>query len=89
MSIPCLSLEGKTAIVTGSRRGIGKAIALLFAEAGADVAVCDIVASEELNATAEEIRQAYRIMARQYHPSAARRRLPRCCSTRSSKPMPS
>ena len=35
------SLEGKKAIVTGARRGIGKAIALGFAEAGADVAVCD------------------------------------------------
>ncbi|UCE97967.1 MAG: SDR family NAD(P)-dependent oxidoreductase, partial [Dehalococcoidia bacterium] len=57
MSIPCLSLEGKIAVVTGSRRGIGKAIALLFAEAGADMAVCDIVASKELNTTAEEIRK--------------------------------
>lgn len=57
MSIPCLSLEGKVAVVTGSRRGIGKAIALRFAEAKADVAVCDIVAGDELNTTAEEIKK--------------------------------
>ncbi len=57
MAVPCLSLEGKVAIVTGSRRGIGRAIALLFAEAGADVAVCDYVAGDELNNTAEEIRK--------------------------------
>ena len=57
MAVPCLSLEGKVAIVTGSRRGIGRAIALLFAEAGADVAVCDYVAGDELNNTAEDIRK--------------------------------
>lgn len=34
------SLEGKTAIVTGGGTGIGKAIALEFARAGADVALC-------------------------------------------------
>ncbi len=34
------SLEGKTAIVTGGGTGIGKAIALEFARAGADVAIC-------------------------------------------------
>src|SRR5438132_8982740 len=36
---PC-SLEGKTAIVTGGGTGIGKSIALEFARAGADVALC-------------------------------------------------
>jgi NAD(P)-dependent dehydrogenase (short-subunit alcohol dehydrogenase family) len=33
------SVEGKTAIVTGAGRGIGRAIAVTLAEAGADVAV--------------------------------------------------
>lgn len=51
------SLENQIAIVTGSRRGIGKAIALTFAEAGADVALCALTDDEKLKAVTEQIRQ--------------------------------
>jgi 3-oxoacyl-[acyl-carrier protein] reductase len=37
-----MKLNNKTAIVTGSRRGIGRAIALALAKEGANVTVSDI-----------------------------------------------
>src|ERR1700678_3225540 len=40
-------VEGKVAIVTGAGRGIGRAIAILMAEEGARVVVCDVGASLE------------------------------------------
>ena len=56
MRIPRLSLEGQVAIVTGARRGIGKDTALVLAEAGADVAVSDLVTGTgELDGVAKEI----------------------------------
>ena len=47
-------LENKVAIVTGAGRGIGKAISLAFAEAGADV-VAVARSKEEIEATAHEV----------------------------------
>jgi len=48
-------LEGKTAIVTGAARGIGKAIALKFAQEGANIAFTDLVIDENAKATEVEI----------------------------------
>jgi len=55
MTVPKLSLAGRVAIVTGASRGIGRAIALGFAEAGADVVVCSRTLPD-LEKVAEEIR---------------------------------
>lgn len=48
-------LTGKTALITGAARGIGKAIALKFASEGANIAFTDLVIDENGKATEEEI----------------------------------
>ena len=55
-------MSGK-ALVTGARRGIGKAIALALADAGFDVAVMDVAPSDELSATAAEVAAKGRVSA--------------------------
>lgn len=54
MYLPSFRLDGKTAIVTGAGRGIGRAIAIGMAEAGADVAVISRTEAD-LQETAAEI----------------------------------
>ncbi len=49
-----MRLSGKTALVTGAARGIGKAIAVAFAREGAEVVVCDRD-EEAAELTAQEI----------------------------------
>ena len=49
-------LQGKSALVTGSRRGIGRAIALELAREGADVAINDVDGAEAAETVAGEAR---------------------------------
>lgn len=58
MNLPNLSLEGKIALITGAKRGVRKAIALTFAEAGVDVALCSrVIEDGQLEAVAREIQK--------------------------------
>jgi NAD(P)-dependent dehydrogenase (short-subunit alcohol dehydrogenase family) len=58
MTLPNLSLEGKIALITGGRGGLGKIFASAFAEAGADVAVCDVVEENgDLTGVAEAVQR--------------------------------
>jgi len=53
-----MHLKGKTALITGSGRGLGKAIALQLAQLGANIVLNDILASDSIDATAEEFKAA-------------------------------
>lgn len=63
-------LDGKTALVTGAAKGIGKAIALKFASEGADIAFTDLVINETALQTVSEI-EAYGVKCRAYASNAA------------------
>jgi len=63
-------LNGKTALITGAARGIGKAIALKFASEGANVAFTDLVIDENGKATENEI-AALGVKAKGYASNAA------------------
>ncbi|MDE5997628.1 MAG: 3-oxoacyl-[acyl-carrier-protein] reductase [Muribaculaceae bacterium] len=63
-------LAGKTALVTGAARGIGKALALRFAAEGANVAFTDIVIDENGKQTEDEL-LALGVKAKGYASNAA------------------
>ncbi|PNT92879.1 3-oxoacyl-[acyl-carrier-protein] reductase [Clostridium thermosuccinogenes] len=53
-----MSLKGKTAVITGSGRGIGKAIAFKLAQMGANVVLNSTPSSDSADIAAEELRAA-------------------------------
>ncbi len=63
-------LEGKTALITGASRGIGKAIAVRFAMEGSDIAITNIVDDDEFKTTIKEI-EALGVKAKGYVSNAA------------------
>ena len=63
-------LEGKTALVTGGSRGIGKAIAIAFAETGAQVAFSDLVYDDQAKELEKEL-EALGVKAKAYASDAS------------------
>ena len=53
MILEKFKLDGKVAVVTGAGRGIGQAYALGLAEAGADIAIVDVI---DMSETAEKVK---------------------------------
>ena len=63
-------LEGKTAIITGAARGIGRAIAMAFAREGANVAISDLNLDENTESAEKEL-IAMGVKAKAYASNAA------------------
>jgi 3-oxoacyl-[acyl-carrier protein] reductase len=64
-------LEGKTAIITGAARGIGKSIAIRFAQEGANVAFTDLRLDENTSILEKEL-EAYGVKAKGYASDASK-----------------
>ncbi len=63
-------LQGKSALITGANKGIGRQIALVFAENGADIAFTDIVYNEDSAALETELK-AFGVKAKGYGSDAS------------------
>ncbi len=63
-------LEGKTALVTGGSRGIGRTICIKFAQEGANVAFSDIAIDENANSLIKEL-EALGVKAKGYASDAS------------------
>jgi 3-oxoacyl-[acyl-carrier protein] reductase len=63
-------LEGKTAVITGASRGIGRAIAVKFAQEGCNIAFTDLAQDENMNNAVSEL-QSWGVKAKGYASNAA------------------
>ncbi len=63
-------LEGKVAIITGATRGIGKGIAEVFAQHGADIAFTYVSSDEQAKKVVDEL-TAYGVKVKSYKSNAA------------------
>ena len=63
-------LEGKTALITGAARGIGKAVAFRFSQEGANIAFTDLGLNEQVLETEAEI-AAYGVKVKAYASDAS------------------
>ena len=62
MILDQFKLDGRVALVTGARRGLGQAMAVALAEAGADIAGLDVSISDETQAQVEALgRRFFRV----------------------------
>lgn len=64
-------LEGKTAVITGAARGIGRSVAVKFAEQGANVAFTDLVHDDNMKSL-EELLLAMGVKAKGYASNAGK-----------------
>ena len=63
-------LEGKVALITGAGRGIGKAVAMKFAEQGANIAFTDLELNDTVLATVADL-EAFGVRVKAYASNAA------------------
>lgn len=63
-------LQGKTALITGASRGIGKGIAEVFAAQGANIAFTFASSVEKAQAFEAELKQKYKLQAKGYQSNA-------------------
>jgi 2-deoxy-D-gluconate 3-dehydrogenase len=59
MILDSFKLDGKVALVTGAGRGLGQAMAIALAEAGADVAGLDIISMDETSSKVQALKKRF------------------------------
>lgn len=57
-------VSGQLCLVTGGANGLGKALAMKFAEVGCDIAICDIVSYDD---AVQEVRKKFEVKCQGFH----------------------